>query len=153
MATCYDRYQRRYYTCTNRWGNWGRWTALGVILAVAFLFFFCCACISQRRRRKAGRNPYRGTGWTSKLPYGAPPAYTPNNNTNYQPPPGPPAGHGGYYGNSDNNQYGSQNQHGGANQSYFGGRNNDVEMQPPQNVYQNEHNFQPPSGPPPAKHY
>jgi len=91
-----------------------------------------------------------GTGWTTKLPYGAPPPYNPNNN--YQQPP-PQFGNqntnqvppGGYYGNNSN-------QSGGANQTYFGGRN-DVEMQPPQNVYTNEHNYAPPSGPPPGKGY
>jgi len=120
--------------------------ALAVILIIAFLFFFLCACISQRRRRKAGRQPYYGTAFMQRLPMGAPPAYKPNEN--YQQPP--------QYGNQNPNQYpqgsNNQNQYDGANQSYFGGRN-DVEMQPPQNVYTNEHNYAPPSGPPPGKHY
>ncbi|KAK5945927.1 hypothetical protein PMZ80_000066 [Knufia obscura] len=146
MATCYNRYTRQYYSCTSRWGDWGRWVALAVILIVAFLFFFLCACISQRRRRKAGRQPFQGTGWMATLPGGAPPAYKPNDN--YQAPP--------QYGNQNTNQvpqggyYGNQTNSSGANQSYFGGRN-DVEMQPPQNVYTNEHNYAPPSGPPPNK--
>lgn len=73
--------------------------------------------------------------------------YNPNSQ-NYQPPPqynqnqygGTPQG--GYYG---------QNQ--GQNASYFGGQRNDVEMQPPQNVYQNTGSgYAPPPGPPPNKY-
>lgn len=161
MATCYDSYGRRYY-CRSSWSDWGRWVALGVILVVAFLLFFCCAyvwsllvtsrhcllialnrCISQRRRRKAGRQPYYGTGWTYHVPGGGN-GQTYNPQQNYQPPPqynqaqydGAPQG--GYY---------------GQNQSYFGGQRNDMEMQPPQNVYQNTgSSYAPPSGPPPNKY-
>ena len=104
------------------------------------------SCLSQRRRRKAGRKPYYGTGWVPAGNVG-------NQNSQYQAPPpqygqqhdGAPQG--GYYGQG-------QNPHGGANQSYFGGQRNDVEMQPPQTVYggQTAGGYAPPSGPPPAKY-
>ncbi|KAK5083947.1 hypothetical protein LTR05_006454 [Lithohypha guttulata] len=146
MATCYNRYTRRYVYCSN-WSRYGRWVALVVILVAAILFFFLMACISQRRRRKAGRTPLYMTGWTSKLPGGKLNGQSYNPQSNYQ--SAPPQYNqtqnqypdGGYYGQNQN----------GANQSYFGGQRNDVEMQAPQNVY-NNNQYAPPAGPPPAKY-
>ena len=40
MATCYDRYSRRYYTCRRPWNDWGRWVLFAVIVVAFILFFF-----------------------------------------------------------------------------------------------------------------
>ncbi|KAK4946606.1 hypothetical protein LTR10_014458 [Elasticomyces elasticus] len=98
-------------------------------------------CLTARRRRKAGRQPYYGTGWVGRTPWGHGQAtYNPNYQTQQQPsyqPQTENVNQGGYY---------------GQNQGYFGGRQTDVEMQPPSNTYQGGENvYQPPPGPPPAK--
>lgn len=97
------------------------------------------SCISARRRRKAGRQPFYGTGWAGRVPVGHGAAqYNPNYNTQQPQYNAPPPNY-------------NQTTDSGANQSYFGGQR-DVEMQPPQNVYQGgENGFQPPAGPPPGK--
>ncbi|EXJ93187.1 hypothetical protein A1O3_01744 [Capronia epimyces CBS 606.96] len=139
MARCYDSYGRA-YRCRSSWNSWGRWVALAVILVGAFLLFFLLACISARRRRRAGRRPVYGTSWVGQTPWGHGPAtYSQQPNPDMQPPPqyNPTPNTGGYY---------------GQNQGYFGGRQTDVEMQPPANVYRGgEDVYQPPPGPPPAK--
>jgi len=134
------------YNCQSSWNNWGRWVALAIILIGAFLIFFLCSCFSARRRRRAGRQPMYGTGWVGRTPWGHGPAtYNPNYQTqqpSYNQQQAPPnytqaQNPGGYYGES---------------QGYFGGRQTEVEMQPPQNTYRGGDNvYEPPSGPPPAK--
>ncbi|EHY59907.1 uncharacterized protein HMPREF1120_07885 [Exophiala dermatitidis NIH/UT8656] len=139
MARCRDAYGR-YYRCRSTWSSWGRWLALALIIFGAFLLFFLFACITARRRRRMGARPLYGTGWAGRTPWNRPAA---NYNPNYQNQPPPPPqynqtqNYGGYY---------------GQNQGYFGGRQTDVEMQPPPNTYQGGENvYQPPPGPPPAK--
>ncbi len=94
-----------------------------------------CSFLSSRRRRRAGRQPMYGTGW-SQFGHGQA-QYNPNYQASQAaPPPAYNQDHGGYY---------------GQNQGYFGGRQTDVELQPPQNTYGGGDGFAPPSGPPPAK--
>ncbi|KAJ9628378.1 uncharacterized protein PV06_06601 [Exophiala oligosperma] len=141
--TCYNSFGQA-YRCRSGWYSWGRWVALGVILFAALFFFFLLSCFSARRRRRQGRQPYYGTGWAGQTPWGHGPAqYNPNYQTQQQPqynqgPQAPPNYNqtaGGYY---------------GENQGYFGGRQTDVEMQPPSNTYRGGDNvYQPPPGPPP----
>lgn len=113
--------------------------------------FFLCSCLSQRRRRKAGRQPFYGTGWTQNLPFGGGNSYGNNyqNKPSYQAPP-PQYGQENNY-NQHEGFYGQNT--GGQNQSYFGGRQTELEMQPPQNVYgaRDQSGFAPPPGPPPSK--
>jgi hypothetical protein len=101
-------------------------------------------CLSARRRRRAGRQPFYGTGW-ARTPFGHGQAqYNPGYQTQQQPnynqtqaPPNYNQNAGGYY---------------GQNQGYFGGRQTEVEMQPPSNTYRGgEDVYQAPPGPPPAK--
>lgn len=133
--------------------------SLSLVVFSHYTTDFVSRCLSQRRRRKAGRTPFYGTGWTTKLPGGAPPPYNANANSNnqqYQPPQTynqygnnnntSSVPQGGYYGQSGAPDY---NQQGGANQAYFGGQRSDVEMQRPENAYNNS--FAPPAGPPPSK--
>ncbi|KIX03618.1 uncharacterized protein Z518_07171 [Rhinocladiella mackenziei CBS 650.93] len=145
MARCYDSLGQP-YRCRSAWYDWGRWVALGIIIFAAILFFFLFSCWSARRRRRAGRQPFYGTGWAGRTPWGHSPAtYNPHYQTQQQPhynQQAPPTynqtqNYGGYY---------------GENQGYFGGRQTDVEMQPPQNAYRGGDNvYEPPSGPPPPK--
>ena len=83
-----------------------------------------------------------GTGWAGRTPWGhAPATYNPNYQTQNQ--PAPP------YNQAQNQNYGGYY---GENQGYFGGRQTDVEMQPPQNAYRGGDNvYNPPPGPPPGK--
>ena len=153
MARCYDNLGRSYY-CNSTWYSWGRWVALGAILIVAILFFFLCryasalptftiptkslpSCFSARRRRRAGRNPYYGTGWAGNNFGHGQATYNPNYNSQQAPPA---------YGQPQNENYNSYG--GGQAQSYYGNR--DTEMQPPQNVYGGD-GYAPPAGPPPGK--
>lgn len=99
------------------------------------------SCLTARRRRKAGRQPFYGTGWAAR-----PGNYNNQNNQYSQQPyynsshqPAPPYSaatdnHNGYYG-------------GGANQGYYG-QQSGVELQSPQPAY---NGYAPPPGPPPAK--
>jgi hypothetical protein len=95
-TTCYyDAYG--YRRCrSSTWGNWGRWLALGLIVAVAVLFFVC-ACITSRRRRKRGARPFYGTGWMAPAPnqggYGGQPGQY--NNQAYYTGPGQEMGNYG----------------------------------------------------------
>lgn len=97
----------------------------------------CISCCSARRRRKAGRQPFYGTGWAGR-PWNGQAQYNPNyGQQQYQAPPAYGQNQGGYY---------------GQNQGYYGARSTDVEMQPPQNTYQGGENvYTPPPGPPPNK--
>lgn len=99
------------------------------------------SCITARRRRKAGRQPYYGTGWAARPGQNTQPYY--NNNNYQQPPPQytpqPQQGQNSYYGN-------------GANQGYYG-QQNGVELQQPPATYARagEETYAPPPGPPPGK--
>lgn len=42
MNRCYNSYGQP-YRCRTAWNSWGRWAALGVIVAGALLLFFLCA--------------------------------------------------------------------------------------------------------------
>ncbi|KAI8938968.1 hypothetical protein NX059_004815 [Plenodomus lindquistii] len=136
----YDRYNR--YRCRNSaWNNWVRWVVLAVVVVGFLLLFFLCSCITARRRRKAGRQPFYGTGWAAR-----PGAYNNtqnqqpyygNNNAAPAPPYTAPDSNTGYYG-------------GGQNQSYYG-QQNGVELQSPQPAYGGGGGYAPPPGPPPGK--
>lgn len=109
-------------------------------------------CFNNRRRRRRGAQPLYGTGW---IPGSKPPQH--NNNGGYYsnqpynggaaaaPPYSPPIGNQqtGNTFNSNDGYYG-QNQYGQHNYNPYGGQQNGIELQPPQNVYQ------PPHGPPPG---
>lgn len=102
------------------------------------------SCLTARRRRKAGRQPFYGTGWAARPGNGANTAqpYYANGQNNYAapaPPYSPPNNNAneGYYG-------------GGANQGYYNnGQQNGVELQSPQPTYGG--GYAPPPGPPPTK--
>jgi len=101
------------------------------------------SCLTARRRRKAGRQPFYGTGWAARPGNGANTAqpYYANGQNNYAapaPPYSPPNNaHEGYYS-------------GGANQGYYNnGQQNGVELQSPQPTYGG--GYAPPPGPPPTK--
>lgn len=122
--------RRAYVTCDRfgrcrrtAWGGWGRWVAMGIILAVFLFSLLLFSHMSARRRRQRGLTPLRGTAWVGpknvsptnqgvvrqKDSNPAPP-YSPPSGDYYAPPPGPP----------------------------------------PQNAYSGEQTFNPPPGPPPA---
>lgn len=92
--------------------------------------------MTARRRRRQGLQPYRGTAWVGRTPFGHGPAQY---NPQYQQAP-PPAYNQGYYGNN-------------TNQGYFGGGPQPgVELQEPQNTYRGGDNvYEPPVGAPPGK--
>ena len=98
------------------------------------------SCLSARRRKRQGQQPYYGTGWVGRTPFGHGQAtYNPNVATQ-QPQQE-------VYGNGINQQYNSPpayGQQGAAsgyysdqNRGYFGGQQTEHEMQPPQAVYGN----------------
>ncbi|MCJ1253581.1 hypothetical protein MMC24_001393 [Lignoscripta atroalba] len=145
-------YDNRY---RSPWNSYGRWATLSAILFGTFLLFLLFACITARRRRRAGLNPYRGTGWLgNRAPVGhAPAQYTGNqaqphygNNQydNSQPPVYTSPPNQGYYGNGNQ-----------TNQGYFGGQQSGIELQQPQSTYQPQKGgdpvYSPPAGPPPGK--
>jgi hypothetical protein len=73
------------------------------LLGLFLLSFFLCSCVTARRRRRAGQNPYYGTGWAARnqTPHDVQPYYA--NNNQYPPPPPEyspdvPNGHQQYYG-------------------------------------------------------
>jgi hypothetical protein len=165
MVRCY--YQNGYRRCyRSAWDNWVRWVVLAVVVIGFLLLFFICryvqlpshyhislylhntSCLTARRRRKAGRQPFYGTGWAARPMPGnntntAAPYY--NNNQNYGQQPAPP--YSPSQANSNAGYYGG----GGANQGYYNnGQQNGVEMQPPQPTYGGAQ-YQPPAGPPPGK--
>ena len=141
----YDRYNRLRCPRQSAWNQWVRWVVLAVVVFGALALFFFCSCITARRRRKAGRQPFYGTGWAAR-PTNAQPYYA--NQQNAQPAPpysaapnthaAPHNNGGSYYGNNT----------GGANADYYG-QQNGVELQTPQPAYGG---YAPPPGPPPAKH-
>jgi len=149
--TCYDNNNNAYY-CGSSWNNWGRWVALACIIVAAFLFFFLISCLSARRRKRTGQQPYYGTGWVGRTPFGHGQAtYNPNVQPQQE-----------VYGNADNQQhnsppaYGQQgaasSYYGNQNQGYFGGQQTGTELQAPKPVYGNNNTYQPPAGPPPKNY-
>ncbi|ORY04272.1 chitin synthesis regulation, congo red resistance, RCR protein, partial [Clohesyomyces aquaticus] len=140
---CRDQYGNYYY-CQSAWNDWVRWVVLAVIIIGFFLLFVLCSCITARRRRKAGRNPFYGTGWAARP--GQPGAQPYYNNQYAQPnqpaPPYTPQPQSSYY---------------GANQGYYQqqpyGQQQGVELQPPQAAHPRggDDVYSPPSGPPPGK--
>ncbi|KAK2612465.1 hypothetical protein QQS21_001569 [Conoideocrella luteorostrata] len=165
---CYS-YRYGYYTCQNRWYDWGRWVVLAGVIIFVLLIAFTCACTARRRRRR-GAAPMYGTGWMA-------PAgkhndqtqmnnYQPGYNQSYQPDYNNQGYNQGY--NQGHNQdysqqpvggynsppaYGQQPQNTGTtfnpNDGYYGHQQTGV--QPPQNSYQRDANYAPPAGPPPGK--
>lgn len=148
----YNRNCDYYGNCNDAWGSYGRWIVIVAIIVGIFLIFLLFSCITARRRRRQGLQPFRGTGWAQgRTPAGHAPAqyagaqpYYGNNNGAAAPPYSPPDNQG-YYNQGYNNQ--------GANQGYFGGQQQGVELQQPANTYARggENVYQPPTGPPPGK--
>ena len=102
------------------------------------------SCLTARRRRKAGRQPFYGTGWAARP--GNNNAYGQNTTAPYynnQHNPAPP-----YSAATTNNNNGGYYGGGGANQGYYG-QQNGVELQSPQPTYGG--GYAPPPGPPPTK--
>ena len=117
------------------------------------------ACINARRRRRAGRNPYRGTGWLAgQTPAGhAPAQYTQSPYQQQQPPVGGYQAPPPQYGNQNSQGYGYGQPPQGQNQGYYGGQpqqQTGVELQSPEVAYHGQGGqnvYQPPAGPPPGK--
>lgn len=147
MATrCgYDRYGR--YRCTrSAWDNWVRWLVMGLIILGFFLLFFICSCLTARRRRKAGRQPFYGTGWLARNQGNDPtqqPYYSNNQYNQPAPPYSPPAQ------TTHNNSYYGNNQ--GYYGTPYGQQQQGVELQSPQPTYGGDQHYAPPPGPPPNK--
>ncbi|KAH8689230.1 chitin synthesis regulation, congo red resistance, RCR protein [Phaeosphaeriaceae sp. PMI808] len=146
MARCYRDQYGRQRCYRSAWDTWVRWVILAVVV-IGFLFLFVlCSCITARRRRKAGQQPFYGTGWAAR----------PGNNTaqpyyNNQHQPAPPYSaqpqQNGYYGGAQ-----QQQPYGGQSQSYYNGQQQSgVELQSPQPTYGGQNMYQPPPGPPPGK--
>ena len=144
-----------FVTLRNHFADTSSRVVLAAIIVGAFLLFLSFSCITARRRRRQGMNPYRGTGWAAgRTPAGhAPAQYTggpaPYYGQNTAAPPYSPSSNQGYY-----NQGYNQGYDGGANQSYFGGQQQGVELQQPENAYAGQGGtgvYQPPAGPPPGK--
>ncbi|KAF2012364.1 hypothetical protein BU24DRAFT_426244 [Aaosphaeria arxii CBS 175.79] len=152
MARCYyDSYTGRRQCYRSAWNDWVRWVVLAVIIVGFFLLFMLCSCITARRRRKAGRQPFYGTGWAARPYNGTNNAQPYYNNQYNQNQPAPP-----YSQQPQNNGYY------GANQGYYGqqqygqqpyGQQNGVELQQPQATYNRggDNEYAPPAGPPPGK--
>ncbi|KNG45029.1 chitin synthesis regulation congo red resistance rcr protein [Stemphylium lycopersici] len=138
MARCYRNAYGRTVCEDSAWNNWVRWVVLVVVVIGFLLLFVLCSCLTARRRRKAGRQPFYGTGWAARPGhYNNQNSQQPYYNPNHQPAPPYSAAtdnHNGYYG-------------GGANQGYYG-QQSGVELQSPQPAY---NGYAPPPGPPPAK--
>jgi hypothetical protein len=104
--------------------------------------------MTARRRRKAGRQPFYGTGWAARPGQGgqtAQPYY--NNQHNQAAPP---------YSAPPYSAQPTQTPYGGANQGYYGGygqQQQGVELQQPQPTYGRggDDVYAPPAGPPPGK--
>jgi len=131
---CQDQYGRT-YRCNSTWESWARWLLLGLVILVVFFLCLSISCVSARRRRRAGRQPFYGTGWV------------PGNNNQQR--------HGQQQGWAGNNQ-----QYGGGQQyaytqpappyqqpPYRENQQSGIELQRPNETYA------PPSGPPPGKKF
>jgi hypothetical protein len=148
--SCYYGADGRRYCRSSAWDNWVRWVVLVVVIIGFLLIFLLCSCLTARRRRRAGRQPFYGTGWAAgRTPEGHNPATynaQPYYASNQPAPPYSPAPNNSYYGNGN----------GGANQGYFNGQQQGVELQSPQPAHTSypraeDNVYQPPPGPPPAK--
>ncbi|KAF2839479.1 hypothetical protein M501DRAFT_1002903 [Patellaria atrata CBS 101060] len=143
--SCYYDALGRLHCRDSAWDSWARWVVLVVLIVLFVILCLACSCLTARRRRKAGRNPYYGTGWMARGTH-----YNSNQQPHYQqqqqgweqpaPPysasPGHP--HGGYYGQQNGQQYGQQS--------------SGIELQAPQQAYHGGDNvYNPPAGPPPNK--
>ncbi|KAF2797717.1 hypothetical protein K505DRAFT_322390 [Melanomma pulvis-pyrius CBS 109.77] len=146
MASCYYDNGRQYCTRRSAWNDWVRWVVLAVIVIGFFFIFVLCSCLTARRRRKAGRQPFYGTGWAARPGQGqnAQPYY--NNQYNQPNHPAPP-----YSAQPNQTPY-------GANQGYYGQQpygqqQQGVELQSPQPTYARggDDVYAPPAGPPPGK--
>jgi len=121
-------FRRYYYTCDvygdcyySTWDSWGRWVLLGGVLVFVFFLAFILTAVRSRRRRRAGLQPYYGTGWIA----GRAPVY--NNPGYYGPPaPAPP------YTAPVNNQHTGTTFN--TNDGYYG-QQGGVELQQPKNAY------------------
>ncbi|KAH6619215.1 chitin synthesis regulation, resistance to congo red-domain-containing protein [Chaetomium sp. MPI-SDFR-AT-0129] len=115
------------------WYWWGRWVFAGIAI-VFVLLVFAGLFRNSRRRRRQGQQPLYGTGWMAPAPppyYPPPPQYSAEAQGQGAPPPG------GYkYGPGD---------------GYYGGNQEDIQLQQPQNTYHRgaEADYAPPPGPPP----
>ncbi|KAK3996855.1 chitin synthesis regulation, resistance to congo red-domain-containing protein [Cladorrhinum sp. PSN332] len=146
----YRAYDGRCYTYST-WYYWGRWVFAGLAL-LFILVVFAMLFRNSRRRKKLGQQPMYGTGWMAPGPAPAyyasgppPPQYTPQGDPNVYNQPGPGHKynqHDGYYGNQQ--QYPPQ-------QSSYGGQQEGIELQQPQNTYHRgtDADYAPPPGPPP----
>jgi len=145
------------YGCGNNsgWSVWGRWVALGVIIACVVLIAFLFSCFNSRRRRRRGLAPMYGTGWmTGKPPVGQQSSgyYTHEPyNGGAAPPYSPPIGNQAT-GNTFNSNEGYYGNHGGYG---YGGQQGGIELQQPTSSYQPQRGGDPvyeaPQGPPPRK--
>ncbi|KAF2739516.1 hypothetical protein EJ04DRAFT_519586 [Polyplosphaeria fusca] len=141
---CWVGSNNRTYCRNSAWNDWVRWVVLVVVIVGFFLLFVACSCITARRRRRAGQQPFYGTGWAAK-PNNAQPYY---NNTNNYNQPAPP-----YAPNAPQNSYYGANQ-GYYGQQPYGNQQQGVEMQPPAPTYHRgdgDNVYAPPAGPPPGK--
>ncbi|KAK1460644.1 hypothetical protein CCUS01_08749 [Colletotrichum cuscutae] len=148
-GACYER---------GAWYWWGRWVLAAVVVGIALLILILLGCMNSRRRRKRGVQPFYGTGWMSN-----------NNKHNQQgtyaynqPYNGQQQGYAGYpqQGGAYQNPppaYGpaqQQPQYTGTtfnpNDGYYGGHNEGIHLQQPQNAYQRD-SYAAPAGPPPGK--
>ncbi|KAF2152636.1 hypothetical protein K461DRAFT_268548 [Myriangium duriaei CBS 260.36] len=139
-----DMLSKRYYCdsygyCYNSgWSSWGRWVVFAICVGGALVLFFLFSCITARRRRRAGMQPFRGTGWAAGGPPGHGAAtYNPNYRMQQQPPynPGDPTQQPYYNNNQPPPAY-----HTPQNAGYYGG---DAGIQQPPAAYKA------PEGPPP----
>jgi len=136
---CQDRYGYT-YQCS-AWDSWVRWLVL-VLVVLGFLFLFCClSCLSARRRRRAGQQPFYGTGWTANNQWGNRhhgqqqyPQQNPQNSYYAYQQPAPP--------------YESSPAPG--QPAYRGEQMNGIELAAPGPTYGG--GYQPPPGPPPKKY-
>ncbi|EME79977.1 uncharacterized protein MYCFIDRAFT_77778 [Pseudocercospora fijiensis CIRAD86] len=126
MAYCYRNTFGRTVCRGSRWGNWGRWVLLAVVIGVVLLIALLFACISARKRRKNGRKPFYGTGWAARGPV----THATENKPNVY------AEQGGYYG-TQNPSYNPPAYHGhyppgGAAQDFSGSNAQPGMYRPPQ---------------------
>ncbi|ROV90858.1 hypothetical protein VSDG_07974 [Cytospora chrysosperma] len=148
----------RCYARSSNWNYWGRWVLAAIVVIFFIALFFFWTCLSNRRRRRRGVQPRYGTGWFTP---GQQPQYGngwfgqhggkggANNINTQQPPPPPPQ----YTPAPVGSQYTGQTFN--SNEGYYGHHNNDIPLQQPTNAYYpraGEPVYEPPTGPPPAKH-
>ncbi|KAI9727309.1 MAG: hypothetical protein M1828_006928 [Chrysothrix sp. TS-e1954] len=126
----------------SKWDNWGRWVLLVGVVIVVIIIFVVFSFITARRRRRAGARPMMGTGWMA-----------------------PQHGNVNYYGNQPQQPYYSntwqqpappyEGAPGGANQGYYGGQENGINLQSPSQAYHPQRGgdsvYPAPEGPPPDK--